>query len=529
MMSILKTLDFFTAHQKLDQLSSGRCGIEKEGLRYTQQHQLSTAPHPTILGHSLTHERLTTDFAESLLELVTPAMKTSTAALTELNNLHHILAHSQADYLLNGSMPAYLDDPESVAIGYYGESNSGKMRRLYRQGLAIRYGKAMQLIAGIHYNYSFSDALLDTYAQSQGTVADRQFVDNAYLNVIRNIRQFGWITAYLFGHSPALDASFLRGKSHCLESLDGDTLCLPYATSLRLSDIGYQSKTDTIVRANRLDDYLHDLRRSVLTPSPTFAALGLFGADGKQQQMNTHLLQIENEYYTAARPKQITEPGEAPLHALQSRGIAYVELRTLDINCFAANGISQAQLDFLTVFMVYCLFNPAPALTVEQEHHAKTNLSKVACCGRDPSLTLTDKDQQTTVPEWGNRLLDAMLPIAIALDEANKGNTFIDAINEQKAKFDNAERTPAAHILATLQGDKSHAPTSYHHFITSLSQTQYQAMHQIELTPAQIRQRDTDARQSYDSAEALFAASAAKPFARYLADYYDQIIALATN
>ena len=47
---------------------------------------------------------------------------------------------------------------------------------------------------------------------------------------------------YLFGASPALDAGFLRGRAHQLEQLDPDTLYLPYATSLRMSDLGYRNR-----------------------------------------------------------------------------------------------------------------------------------------------------------------------------------------------------------------------------------------------------------------------------------------------
>ncbi|MDK6792829.1 glutamate--cysteine ligase, partial [Escherichia coli] len=73
------------------------------------------------------------------------------------------------------------------------------------------------------------------------TENERDYQSAAYIALIRNFRRYSWLLMYLFGASPALDKGFLRGRAHQLEELDGDTLYLPYATSLRMSDLGYQS------------------------------------------------------------------------------------------------------------------------------------------------------------------------------------------------------------------------------------------------------------------------------------------------
>ncbi|PIE43831.1 MAG: glutamate--cysteine ligase [Gammaproteobacteria bacterium] len=404
--SLLDELDKRDATHLLD---CGRRGIEKEGLRYTPQHQLAETPHPAAFGSPLTHAEITTDYAESLLEIVTPAFRNSRDTLAHLCYLHRVLAHGSDEYMLNASMPAFIADTEA-------DSNPGKMRRLYRQGLALRYGKAMQLIAGMHFNYSICNDLFRYYAEALGREFNQVFINERYMNMVRNIRRYAWLTAYLFGHSPAVDKSFFHGLPHRLQSFDSDTLYLPYATSLRMSDIGYQNKTGHLVSANTLADYVHDLKTAVMTPSESFAAMGLKDANGAYQQINTNLLQIENEYYTVARPKQLMASGEAPVKALHERGIAYVELRTLDINCFERAGISQIQLDFLEVFMLFCLFTDAPPFDAQAENEAKDNMAKTSCCGRDPKLTLQNNAKSVSIAEWGSELLAAMQPIAQAMD-----------------------------------------------------------------------------------------------------------------
>jgi hypothetical protein len=63
---------------------------------------------------------------------------------------------------------------------------------------------------------------------------------------------------YLFGASPVLAKGFLRGRPHQLETLSDDTLYLPYATSLRMSDLGYQNDAQSGLRPheNSLESYV---------------------------------------------------------------------------------------------------------------------------------------------------------------------------------------------------------------------------------------------------------------------------------
>lgn len=517
---ILNKLNKRDANHLLD---CGRRGIEKEGLRYTAQNLLSDKPHPNTFGSPLTHEEITTDYAESLLEIVTPAFRNSKDTLSHLCYLHRVLAHGSDEYILNGSMPAYIADPEAVEIGHYGDSNPGKMRRLYRQGLALRYGKSMQLIAGMHFNYSICNDLFSDYAAVLGREFNQAFIDECYMNMVRNIRRYAWLSAYLFGHSPAVDKSFFHGHHHQLQDFDDDTLYLPYATSLRMSDIGYQNKTGHLVSANTLEQYIHDLKTAVLTPNATYANYGLKDNDGNYQQINTNMLQIENEYYTAVRPKQLTASGETPANALHNKGIAYVELRTLDINCFERTGISQAQLDFLEIFMLFCLFTDAPAFNEADESEAKNNMAMTSCCGRDPELLLQNNGKSTSIPEWGSNILVAMRPIAEAMDNEKHRPHYISIIERKLAVVKNPNLTPSARIMAHLRGEVTGNLMTYHQFITELSAKHTQYSREQGLTPAEKAKVNHDAKRSLEQEQQLAEQSKNTAFETYLATYFAQL------
>lgn len=523
MQHLVNLLTEFEKRDAIHLLDCGRRGIEKEGLRYTADNRLSEKPHPKSLGSPLTHSEITTDYAESLLEIVTPAFRNSRDTLAHLCYLHRVLAQDSEEYMLNGSMPAYIADTEAVTIGQYGSSHAGQMRQLYRKGLALRYGKAMQLIAGMHFNYSICTDLFRYYAEALGREFNQTFIDERYMNLVRNIRKYAWLTAYLFGHSPAVDKSFFDGKPHQLQTFDEETLYLPYATSLRMSDIGYQNKTGHLVTANTLAGYVHDLKNAVLTPNAVFQGYGLKDAQGHYQQINTNTLQIENEYYTAARPKQMMASGEATVKALAERGVAYVELRTLDINCFERCGISKQQLDFLELFMLFCLFTDAPTLSQNQEAEAKTNMAKTACCGRDPKLRLKNNHKETTIPTWGSEILETMRPIAKAMDSEKHRPHYVSIIERQLAVVNNPSLTPSARILANLRGEATGTPMTYHQFITQLSKQQADFSRQIGLTYAEKNKIANDAKLSLEKEKFLVKKSQSQSFDDYLADYFAQL------
>ena len=349
-------------------------------------------------------------------------------------------------------MPCPLPAEEDIPIAYYGTSNIGQLKYVYRKGLALRYGKTMQCIAGIHYNFSLPETLWPVLMKDEGFVGtDRDYQSNAYIALIRNFRRYNWLLMYLFGASPALDAGFLRGRSHQLEQLDADTLYLPYATSLRMSDLGYQSNAQAGLTPcyNDLNSYTDSLRKAVATPYAPYVEIGTH-KDGEWVQLNTNILQIENEYYSNIRPKRVTYTGERPIQALVSRGVQYVEVRLLDINPFLPVGIDLPEARFLDAFLLYCAFQESPQFDNTTCSDCSSNFLSVVKEGRRPGLQLQRNGQPVDMKEWAAELLEQIAPLAALLDASHGGDAHSKALDEQLAKVNDVSLTPSAKVLASM-------------------------------------------------------------------------------
>ncbi|HWS74956.1 MAG TPA: glutamate--cysteine ligase, partial [Quisquiliibacterium sp.] len=344
-------------------------GIEKESLRSRQDGTLADTPHPAALGSALTHPHITTDFSESQLELITGVHTGPAPCLAELTDIHQFVQRHIGDELMwASSMPCKLPAEELIPIGRYGSSNVGRAKTVYRQGLSWRYGRRMQTISGIHYNFSLPAGAWDALARESGSDgSSREFQTDAYFALIRNFRRHSWLLLYLFGASPAVCGSFLAGQPHGLQALGSGTLYLPHATSLRMGPLGYQSDAQAAlaVSFNSLESYSVSLSRALTQPYPPYEAIGLRDGD-EYRQLASSLLQIENEFYGTIRPKRTIRPGERPLRALAQRGVEYVEVRCLDLDPFHAIGIGEGTLRFLDVFLLHCLLSDSPPDTPDE-------------------------------------------------------------------------------------------------------------------------------------------------------------------
>ena len=442
----------------LSLLSQCLHGIERECLRVDSDGQLALTPHPAALGSALTHPQITTDYSESLLEFITPAEPDPAATLADLEQIHRF-AYSKLDgeYLWSPSMPCALPDEETIPIARYGSSHIGELKYVYRKGLALRYGKTMQCIAGIHYNFSLPEQLWQLLQQAEGDSRSLCAYQSArYIGLIRNFRRYSWLLMYLFGASPALDQGFMRGQAHQLQQLDADTLYLPYATSLRMSDLGYQSEAQAGLTPcyNDLASYTDSLRQAVGTPYPPYVEIGT-KQDGQWLQLNTNILQIENEYYSNIRPKRVTHSGERPIQALVARGVQYVEVRCLDINPFLPLGIDLAEARFLDAFLLFCALEDSPLLESAECHTCTDNFLKVVKEGRRPDLQLQRRGQQISLQTWAHELLERIEPLAELFDQSQGGDAHLQALQAQRAKVENARLTPSAQVLAHLQQGES--------------------------------------------------------------------------
>lgn len=405
-------------------------GLERETLRITPQGKISQKPHPIALGSALTNKWITTDFSESLLEFITPVSFDVATLLGQLTDIHKF-AQSQLDgeTLWPFSMPCPIDKDTDIPLAQYGCSNVGRMKTLYREGLKRRYGSMMQVISGVHFNFSFPEAFwTQLFGDVQGEERQEKISD-AYFGLIRNYYRFGWLIPFLFGASPALCREFLQDKTAPLpfETLGADTLYLPQATSLRLSDLGYTNQAQNAFRIgfNGLSEYLDGLETAMQTPSQAFADIGV-KVDGEFRQLNSNVLQIENELYAPIRAKRVTQSGEKPSCALKRAGVEYIEVRSLDINPLSPIGISEDQVRFLDLFLVWATLSDSAPMTDCELDCWRQNWKKVVVSGRDLDLMLTIgcQGEQLTLREWALRVFDELAQVAEMMDTAHGNHAY---------------------------------------------------------------------------------------------------------
>jgi len=446
-------------------LSTSKIGLEKESLRVCPEGGISQEPHPIAWGSALTHPQITTDFSEALTELVTPPCNSVTEVIQSLDDIQtFIYRNLDNEILWATSMPCVVAGETSIPLAKYGLSNAAQMKTAYRRGLGLRYGRAMQVIAGVHFNYSFSDAFWKRYQQLLDNNDNLQdFISDQYMGVVRNLLRYGWLVPYLFGASPAVCKSFLNGKRTILQDFNSNTYYEPYATSLRLGDIGYQNNKEDLagIKAcyDSLDAYVDSMQCAINTPYDGYRDIGV-KVGGKYLQLNANILQIENEYYSSVRPKQIVHGNEKPSTALKKRGIAYVELRSLDVNAFDPHGINSEQLYFLEVFMLFCLLQDSPELSKNEIGAIDENLLLVAHKGREPGLDLRRGEEKITLQDWASELCHKMTAVASLLDRANYCENYFSSVKSQIASVLDSDLTPSARMLAEM---RSHDEGFFHH------------------------------------------------------------------
>ncbi|HUX74339.1 MAG TPA: glutamate--cysteine ligase [Steroidobacteraceae bacterium] len=434
-------------------LCGGRKGVEKESLRVTASGEIAATAHPAALGAALTNANITTDFSEALIELVTPPFQQSWELLQYLCDLHQfVYRHLGEEMLWATSMPCAVRGDDGIPLARYGSSNVGRMKTIYRRGLGLRYGRMMQAISGVHFNYSFSSRLWDVWQAVNKSAAGRQdFVSEQYFAVLRNYRRFGWLILYLFGTSPAVSKGFLGGRSHDLRSLDADTLYGPYATSLRMSDLGYRNKNQATVSVsvNSLGDYVRDLSHAIDTPYAAYQRIGVKVA-GEYRQLSANILQVGNEYYSFIRPKRVARSGERPTTALQRGGVEYVEVRALDVSAFDPVGVSQNKLRFVEAFLALCLIRESEPIDRGEQDALDANHILVARRGREPDLCLRRDGRDTRMVDWARELLDDMQGVCELLDHGAAQRPYAAALEQQRAKVEEAALTPSARLLAEM-------------------------------------------------------------------------------
>lgn len=436
-------------------LQYGR-GVERETLRYYGDGQLALTPHPSGLGSALTNKWVTTDYSESLLEFITPVSHSVTELMGQLADIHHFTQKQMGnEKLWPLSMPCFVADQDDIPLAQYGSSNNGRMKTLYRQGLKQRYGSLMQVISGVHFNFSFPDSFWDSLLGEQ-TQAERQdSKSDAYFGLIRNYYRFGWMIPFFFGASPALCSSFVKDRESTLpfENING-SLFLPNATALRLSDLGYTNSAQSELKIgfNSIDEYLTGLNAAIRTPSDDFAKLGV-KENGEYRQLNSNVLQIENELYAPIRPKRVARPNEKPSQALQRAGVEYIEVRSLDVNPFSSVGVTKEQVRFLDLFLTWSILSDSDPMDSCEQKCWHDNWEKVILEGRKPGLELQIgcSGEKLSLQTWAHRVFDDLEDIAKAMDAAHGSTEYIDVCHQLRSWIDAPEQTISGRLLEYIK------------------------------------------------------------------------------
>ena len=497
----------------------GLRGVEKESLRVDARGRLSHRPHPRALSAALTHPYLTTDYSESLPEFVTAPLHSNWETLQFLCDLH-VFAHQRLDgeLLWPGSMPCVLDADHEIPIAYYGTSNPGLLKTIYRRGLGFRYGRAMQAIAGVHFNYSPPVDLWPAYREHEGRSEPvEEFRSSELMGLVRNYRRHAWLVSYLFGASPALCKSFKPEGHELLTELDRGTWHAQFATSLRMSVLGYRNKTQgrLVISANSLAEYIAALAAAVTTVEPHYEEIGVV-VDGEWRQLNANILQIENEYYSSIRPKPSKSSHHRPLGALRLTGVEYVEVRTLDLNLTDPVGINQGHLRFVEALLLYCLFSDSPPIDPAEQIEIDRRDLLVAREGRRPGLELPFGGAARSLAQRGLEVVDSVAGLAELLDADGEG--YVAAVEQAREALRDPDRTPSAAVLRDLKAEGA----TFFEYALGLARSHREYFLGLELGAERGRRLADLAVESLAEVEALEQA-AAPPFEAYLRGYFADV------
>ncbi|EPT8861311.1 TPA: bifunctional glutamate--cysteine ligase GshA/glutathione synthetase GshB [Listeria innocua] len=413
-------LDSFKENEALRKhLFSGHFGLEKENIRVTSDGKLALTPHPAIFGPKEDNPYIKTDFSESQIEMITPVTDSIDAVYEWLENLHNIVSlRSESELLWPSSNPPILPAEEDIPIAEYKTPDSPD--RKYREHLAKGYGKKIQLLSGIHYNFSFPEALIDgLYAEiSHPNESKRDFKNRLYLKVAKYFMKNRWLLIYLTGASPVYLADFSKTKHE--ESLPDGSSALRDGISLRNSNAGYKNKEALYVDYNSFDAYISSISNYIEA--------------GKIESMR--------EFYNPIRLKNAHT--DQTVESLAEHGVEYLEIRSIDLNPLEPNGISKDELAFIHLFLIKGLLSEDRELCSNNQQLADENENNIALNGlAQPALKNCD-NEEISVVEAGLLELNKMSDFIQSLRPEDTKLQVI--IEKQKERLLHPEKTIAAQV-----------------------------------------------------------------------------------
>ena len=405
-------------------------GIEKEFFRVDKKGFISKKSHPKSLGSALKNKYITTDFSEAQVELVTPTFEDVDKLYDFLYSLHVFVANNLEDgeMLWPFSMPPKIKDESEINIGYYHQSGDGLLKHVYRKGLKVRYGATMQCVSGMHYNFSINQNSFSALFNS----TDQKTINDAYLGLIRNFKRIFWFVLSEFGQTNVVDKSFVKNRSHNLGELNKNDLYLENATSLRMSEIGYQSEAQKSldIKYNSLSGFLQKIKNAITIPFEDYKKKGLIDSNGEYHQISDGVIQIENEYYDSIRPKRSASNNLRPYDLLKDFGIEYLEIRGVDISPSDITGMSKHHIRFLDLILIYCLISPSPKMTSEEKSEIDANEKVSIYEGKNKNSKINIDGNKVSIKSARKDMLENLKNIADFMNDSDLFHAAIEHVTK---------------------------------------------------------------------------------------------------
>lgn len=399
-----------------DFFNQGNFGLEKENLRTDLLGNLALTDFPKDFGDKKTNPYITVDFSESQIEMITPSFNNLDKTYNFLKNLNDIVTTSLKDeYLWPQSIPCIIPEEDMIPIAKF-SGEEGRKSEEYRKGLAEKYGRKIQLISGIHYNFSFSNDFLELlHKKSKSKLSYKDFKNELYLKTTRNFFKYGWLIIYLLGASSTVHKSYRRTCIENMEKLNNNSFYFDGTLSFRNGKCGYKNKDKFFISHDLVENYVNDIKELI----------------------KLNILDGAREYYSPIRLKS-KDPHNI-LDSLLKDGIEYLEIRTIDINPFSQTGINLEDLKFIHLLIKYFVLKEEDHEFNENDYtRFLKNQELIANEGRNPNLEINCcKDNPIKITDYALELLE---DIKTNLKDINLFSAEdLDILNFQKNKIENPE------------------------------------------------------------------------------------------
>lgn len=394
----------------LSSLWQSTIGLEKESLRLKQDGNLSEYPHSAEWGTRTQQPYIQTDFADSQLELITPPVKTAKEALKWLAASHQIVQTTMTEQhddelLWPFSGPGLLpDDPEVIKIAQLENPDEYQ----YRAYLAEIYGKPVQLLCGIHYNFQINPSLIEEkVSEFNQNLSIKEVTNDLYLTLGRNYLRYRWLLTYFLGATPYLADNYYTK----LFGAPKETTM----RSFRQSQYGYQNDPDLSISYASLEAFVTDVEEAVTSGQ----------------------LSLEKELYRDVRFR-----GQKHYRQLITDGIKYIEFRNFDLNPLDPYGMTKEDIIFTKLFILTMLYVPQ----VERDEDVELgNIMNHVVAATESLAPLAYKEE-------GLELMTAMRTIARTLDEQQLTDGYFEKLVADRIPLlDTPEATLAGKIVLDIE------------------------------------------------------------------------------